>query len=87
MFCCFNHPESPEDYESLDLTLEFDACATENCIQVVIIDDLRDETVERFVVVLENPNHPRIDLDPATVIVYIMDDDGEHRFLVEKNYY
>ena len=82
VFYCFNHPESPEDYESLDLTLEFDECAIENCTRVVIIDDLRDEMEESFIVVLENPNHPRIDLDPDTVQVNIIDDDGEHKFLI-----
>ena len=44
---------------------------------MVIQDDLIDEPLESFAVVLADPSHPAIDLDPDTAHINIIDDDGE----------
>ena len=57
-------------------TLHFSACATVNCTIITINEDLKDESVENFTVVLLNPSDPRIDLNPDTVEISIEDNDG-----------
>ena len=78
VFCSFfNLTESPEDYKSLLLTLEFDSCVNQSCVNITINEDFKDEMTETFLAVVGNVSDSRIDLEPDTVEIHITDNDGE----------
>lgn len=58
--------------------LMFDACETQRCITITIMDDDEDEQNEQFFYTLERtPDlHPNIELVSVDGLVVIVDDDG-----------
>ena len=71
---------APIDYLGLSTILMFVTCGTQQCVNVVIVDDDVLENVESFDVTLERTPglDSRITLDPVDTVVEITDDDGEY---------
>ena len=65
------------DYGSLDVTLNFDACQTQSCVVISIVDDFEAEPVENFFYTLKTTPglHRDIFLDPVIGEVEIIDND------------
>ena len=74
------HAVSPTDYEAVDVTLTFQPCDRQQCVNVSITDDLINEPEERFAVslTLSDDNPPYVTLGSAGGIV-ITDDDGKDK--------
>ena len=70
---------SPEDYEAVDVTLTFQPCNRQQCVNVSITDDLINEPEERFAVslTLSDDASSLINLVSATGDIVITDDDGK----------
>ena len=70
---------SPEDYEAVDVTLTFQPCDRQQCVNVSITDDLINEPEERFAVslTLSDNNPPYVTLGSAAGDIVITDDDGK----------
>ena len=70
------------DYIGLSRILTFPACKTRQCVNITIVDDLVDESVEEFDVTLERTIglDTRITLDPVDARVLIYDNDGKSAF-------
>ena len=67
------------DYGNLFMTLTFDTCETQLCVNVSIVDDMVDEPDEVFDYILAPPPtglDPRITIRPDMGEVFIIDDDG-----------
>ena len=66
------------DYGFVSDILSFDTCETRHCTEIPIVDDLRVEVSESFLVTLERTPglDDRITLDPDNGVVNITDDDG-----------
>ena len=76
--------ESTKDYRALSSILEFEACDTRQCEDVIINDDLILELEEFFRVILSRTDSldPRITLNPVNGVVHIIDNDCEkHSFV------
>ena len=74
------HAVSPTDYEAVDVTLTFQPCDRQQCVNVSITDDLINEPEERFAVSLTlsgGDNPPYVTLGSATGEIVITDDDGK----------
>ena len=70
--------ESPDDYNSLSIPLQFGKCEVKQCFNVTINDNLKVEPDEEFTLVLESPSHAAIvELNPQIATVTILDDDSE----------
>ena len=69
---------SPMDYLALAEVLIFDACETQQCVVVTIVDDVVDEPEEVFRVALERTIDldSRIILEPIDGEIIIADNDG-----------
>ena len=74
--------ESPEDYESVNTLLTFNANQVERCVRVDIVDNARLEQTESFGVTLERTPglDERVQLNPTAGIFRIVNDDGEFHF-------
>ena len=72
---------SPEDYEAVDVTLTFQPCDRQQCVNVSITDDLINEPEERFAVslTLSDDASSLINLVSATGDIVITDDDGKEK--------
>ena len=70
---------SPEDYEAVDVTLTFQPCDRQQCVNVSITDDLINEPEERFAVslTLSDDASSLINLVSANGDIVITDDDGK----------
>ena len=77
------HAVSPTDYEAVDVTLTFQPCDRQQCVNVSITDDLINEPEERFAVslTLSDDNPPYVTLGSATGGIVISDDDGKENCL------
>ena len=66
------------DYLALAEVLIFDACETQQCVVVTIVDDVVDEPEEVFRVALERTSDldSRIILEPIDGEIIIADNDG-----------
>ena len=75
--------ESTKDYRALSSILEFEACDTRQCEDVIINDDLILELEEFFRVILSRTDSldPRITLNPVNGVVHIIDNDCEKHSL------
>ena len=64
----------------LEEVLMFDACETQQCVAVTIVDDMIDEPEENFHVSLERTPDldSRITLEPVEGEILIIDNDGMH---------
>ena len=71
--------ESTKDYRALSSILEFEACDTRQCENVIINDDLILELEEFFRVILSRTDSldSRITLNPVNGVVHIIDNDCE----------
>ena len=71
--------ESTKDYRALSSILEFEACDTRQCEDVIINDDLILELEEFFRVILSRTDSldSRITLSPVNGVVHIIDNDCE----------
>ena len=67
---------SPEDYEAVDVTLTFQPCDRQQCVNVSITDDLINEPEERFAVSLTLSDDASSYITLGSAIV-ITDDDGK----------
>ena len=70
---------SPEDYEAVDVSLTFQPCDRQQCVNVSITDDLINEPEERFAVslTLSDDASSLINLVSAAGDIVITDDDGK----------
>lgn len=77
------HAVSPTDYEAVDVTLTFQPCDRQQCVNVSITDDLINEPEERFAVslTLSDDNPPYVTLGSAAGDIVITDDDGKDELL------
>ena len=66
------------DYDSISEILAFGSCATRQCTEIPIVDDMMVELTESFFVTLERTTglDSRITLDPVDGEIEIIDDDG-----------
>ena len=66
------------DYETLVEVLMFEACETQRCVAVTIVDDSVDESQENFLVSLERTPglDSRITLEPMEGEIVIDDNEG-----------
>ena len=82
MFTCINFTEEPIDYIGLSSILNFDACETRQCVDVTIVDDTLNETVEEFDITLERTLGLdfRILLQPVDARVIIYQDKSKSEF-------
>ena len=73
---------SPMDYDSISEILEFGSCATQQCTEIPIVDDMIVELTESFFVTLERTPglDSRITLDPVDGAIEITDDDGVYYY-------
>ena len=69
---------SPIDYDSVSTILTFDACSTQQCTEIPIVNGMRVEQTESFFLTLEGTPDldRRITLGPVNGMVAIWDDDG-----------
>ena len=69
---------SPGDYDAVSTILEFGACDTRRCTEILIMDDMRVEQTKSIPVTLERTSDldSRIILDPFEGDVEIIDNDG-----------
>ena len=76
------HAVSPTDYEAVDVTLTFQPCDRQQCVNVSITDDLINEPEERFAVslTLSDDASPYLTLGSAAGDIVITDDDGKDEF-------
>ena len=76
--------ESPEDYESVNTLLTFNANEAERCVRVDIVDSARLEQTESFGVTLERTPglDERVHLNPTAGIIIIVNDDSEFNFYI-----
>ena len=67
------------DYIGLSMILTFAACETRQCVNITIVNDLVDESVEEFEVTLERTLglDSRITIKPVDARVIIHDDGGK----------
>ena len=72
LFAC---TESPMDYSAVSMILKFAACKPRACVDVNIVNDIRNEQDETINVTVESL-HGRITLDPINGVITIIDDDG-----------
>ena len=79
---------SPADYEAVDVTLTFQPCDQQQCVNVSITDDLINESEERFAVclTLSDDNPPYLTLGPAAGDIVITDDDGKENCLKHNSF-
>ena len=73
----FLYTASSEDYQPQSMTLLFGACNTRHCVNIVIVNDLINEPVERFSLSLSTDLALHLPLRPQTSEVAIIDNDGE----------
>ena len=73
------------DYIGMSTTLSFPACGRKQCVDVTIVDDEAEETIESFDVTLERPPglDMRISLDPVDGVIYITDNDKGKFYLLD----
>ena len=75
--CCVL--EAPLDYQAVTQQLRFTRDITRIPIMIPIQSDQLDEDNETFQTMLEqDPSMETVSIQPATAIVTIVDDDGEH---------
>ena len=69
---------SPIDYDSVSTVLTFDACSTQQCTEIPIVNGMRVELTELLILSLEGTPDldRRITLGPVNGVVAIWDDDG-----------
>ena len=75
---------SPGDYDSVSTILEFGACDTRQCTEILIVDDMVVELTESFSITLGRTSglDSRTMLDPVRTEVQITDNDGVLNFLL-----
>ena len=64
------------DYIASTSTLTFDSSNTEQTVQLVIRDDIRDEPSESFFALLELVGTRRVEIRPERAVINIEDNDG-----------
>ena len=64
------------DYIALSRTLTFDSSNSEQTVQLVVRDDIRDEPSESFFALLELEGTRRVEIRPEQAVINIEDNDG-----------
>ena len=78
VFCDFLSSVSPTDYSAMSTILMFNVCESQQCTDIIIINDTVLESIETFFVNLQRTPDldPRITLDPVIGEIEITNNDG-----------
>ena len=67
------------DYSFQQKTFTFSKDNTQQCFNIIILDDVKNEPEEKFLVMLTTGD-PQVTLSPKTATITILDNDGKYQF-------